>query len=217
MGVLARHGANPAARDENGESPAEAAAKRGHADAAASCRPGAGGGGGGGTDAGRDEAEELATSVRAARVSETRVMRSRGHPAVLGASLGGRPDPRPRAEGFAETGARARAHPRPRPRRRRLGLQQRGRGLQERRNLARMSAEAKRKGNEAFAAGDYAKAAKQFTMAIRMDKKNHVLFSEPVGGAVRAGEVRGGTGGRGAVREAGAEVGEGGTGERARR
>ena len=44
-------------------------------------------------------------------------------------------------------------------------------------NLARMSAEAKRKGNEAFAAGDYAKAAKQFTMAIRMDKKNHVLFS----------------------------------------
>ena len=44
-------------------------------------------------------------------------------------------------------------------------------------NLARMSAEAKRKGNEAFAAGDYAKAAKQFTMAIRMDKTNHVLFS----------------------------------------
>jgi tetratricopeptide (TPR) repeat protein len=40
-----------------------------------------------------------------------------------------------------------------------------------------MSAEAKRKGNAAFAAGEFAKAVKQFTMAIRMDKTNHVLFS----------------------------------------
>ena len=43
--------------------------------------------------------------------------------------------------------------------------------------LAAMSAEAKRKGNAAFAAGEFAKAVKQFTMAIRMDKTNHVLFS----------------------------------------
>ena len=40
-----------------------------------------------------------------------------------------------------------------------------------------MSASAKRRGNEAFAAGDFARANKQFTMAIRMDKTNHVLFS----------------------------------------
>ena len=44
-------------------------------------------------------------------------------------------------------------------------------------NIARMAAEAKKKGNEAFAAGDWGKAIKQFTMAIRMDKMNHVLFS----------------------------------------
>ena len=43
--------------------------------------------------------------------------------------------------------------------------------------LAKMSAEAKQKGNAAFSAGDYPKAVKQFTMAIRMDKQNHVLFS----------------------------------------
>ena len=43
--------------------------------------------------------------------------------------------------------------------------------------LAKMSAEAKQKGNVAFSAGDYPKAVKQFTMAIRMDKQNHVLFS----------------------------------------
>ena len=43
--------------------------------------------------------------------------------------------------------------------------------------LAAMSASAKRRGNEAFAAGDFARANKQFTMAIRMDKTNHVLFS----------------------------------------
>ena len=43
--------------------------------------------------------------------------------------------------------------------------------------LAATSAEAKRKGNAAFAAGEYSKAVKQFTMAIRMDKTNHVLFS----------------------------------------
>ena len=49
-----------------------------------------------------------------------------------------------------------------------------------------MSAEAKRKGNEAFAAGDYAKAAKQFTMAIRMDSRTTCCF-QPVG-------VRGGLG-----------------------
>eukprot|EP00982_Pelagococcus_subviridis_P000761 6308-Pelagococcus_subviridis.AAC.1 len=40
-----------------------------------------------------------------------------------------------------------------------------------------MAVEAKEKGNAAFASGDYAKAAKQFTMAIRFDKTNHVLFS----------------------------------------
>ena len=43
--------------------------------------------------------------------------------------------------------------------------------------LAKMSAEAKQKGNAAFSGGDYPKAVKQFTMAIRMDKQNHVLFS----------------------------------------
>ena len=43
--------------------------------------------------------------------------------------------------------------------------------------LAATSAEARRKGNAAFAAGEFAKAVKQFTMAIRMDKTNHVLFS----------------------------------------
>ena len=43
--------------------------------------------------------------------------------------------------------------------------------------LATTSAEARRKGNAAFAAGEFAKAVKQFTMAIRMDKTNHVLFS----------------------------------------
>jgi hypothetical protein len=31
--------------------------------------------------------------------------------------------------------------------------------------------------SEAFSAGDFPKAMKQFTMAIRMDKTNHVLFS----------------------------------------
>ena len=44
-------------------------------------------------------------------------------------------------------------------------------------NIIKMSAEAKKKGNEAFSAGDFSKAMKQFTMAIRMDKTNHVLFS----------------------------------------
>jgi len=44
-------------------------------------------------------------------------------------------------------------------------------------NIIKMSAEAKKKGNEAFSAGDFSKAVKQFTMAIRMDKTNHVLFS----------------------------------------
>ena len=43
--------------------------------------------------------------------------------------------------------------------------------------FAKMAVEAKEKGNAAFASGDYAKAAKQFTMAIRFDKTNHVLFS----------------------------------------
>jgi tetratricopeptide (TPR) repeat protein len=48
-------------------------------------------------------------------------------------------------------------------------------------NIAKMSAEAKKKGNEAFSGGDFVKAVKQFTMAIRMDKTNHVLFSNRSG------------------------------------
>ncbi|KAK3281271.1 hypothetical protein CYMTET_10925 [Cymbomonas tetramitiformis] len=36
---------------------------------------------------------------------------------------------------------------------------------------------AKERGNEAFQQGDYAKAVTQYSMAIRMDKNNHVLFS----------------------------------------
>ena len=75
--------------------------------------------------------------------------------------------------------------------------------------LAATSAEARRKGNAAFAAGEFAKAVKQFTMAIRMDKTNHVLFSNRSAAHARAGEVRGRARGRGAVRAHVAEVGQG--------
>jgi tetratricopeptide (TPR) repeat protein len=47
--------------------------------------------------------------------------------------------------------------------------------------ISAMSAEAKQKGNEAFSAGDYPKAVKQYTMAIRMDKTSCVLLSNRSG------------------------------------
>ena len=176
MGVLARHGADPAARDENGESPAEAAAKRGHADAAASCRPGAGGGGGGGTDAGRDEAEKLATSVRRARIGDEGDEKSRTSGGTRGVASGPAQTCDPAPKGSRKPAPAPAPAPGPAPADDGSGSSSEDEDSKAA-NLARMSAEAKRKGNEAFAAGDYAKAAKQFTMAIRMDKKNHVLFS----------------------------------------
>ena len=61
----------------------------------------------------------------------------------------------------------------------------------KRAKLAFVSAEAKKKGNAAFAVGDYGKAAKQFTMAIRVDKANntpnHVLFSNRSGALAGCG------------------------------
>ena len=133
-------------------------------------------------------------------------MRSRGHPAVLGASLPGPAqtcDPRRRVRGNRR---RRGARPGPAPADDGSGSSSEDEDSKAA-NLARMSAEAKRKGNEAFAAGDYAKAAKQFTMAIRMDK-NPLSVSEP-GSAARCGlgssrrrwRTRSGRGG--------AEVGEG--------
>ena len=47
--------------------------------------------------------------------------------------------------------------------------------------LQQKSADAKQRGNDLFAAGDFKGAVTAFSMAIRMDRQNHVLFSNRSG------------------------------------
>ena len=168
LATLASFGADPRVRDDAGETAADLAARRGHARFAAACRDGETifrsrfSGTGKDRLSGEDvrEPEGVETAVETA-VSE--------------------PD------GPEGDGAGARASGSPKPSSASVGAVAGGAGDAESDSsddeaskaakLAAMSAEAKRKGNAAFAAGEFAKAVKQFTMAIRMDKTNHVLFS----------------------------------------
>ena len=129
MGVLARHGADPAARDERrvaGGGSGERTRTR-----AASCRPGPGKARAGPT-LGRTQGEEkLATSVRRARIGDEGDEKSRTSGGTRGVASGPAQTCDPAPKGGNRR--RRRRPPRPRPRRRRLGVQQPGRGPPRRR------------------------------------------------------------------------------------
>ena len=175
--ALANAGADPEARDSSGERPGDAARARGAFEVAAVLGVGGEGVSGAGARVGGSPPAGFPATGRGDGRSTAREAQGRA-PAVPGA-----PRPAPRADGEptgsplggsgtrrAESAAARAAD---------------GSGSSSSSDdedtktakLAKMSAEAKQKGNAAFSAGDYPKAVKQFTMAIRMDKQNHVLFS----------------------------------------
>jgi tetratricopeptide (TPR) repeat protein len=173
LALLASRGADPRVRDDAGETAADLAQRRGHAAFAAACRDGE-------TVfrshfSGTEKESPSSLSLSGEDVREREGV-STGVSGVSGVSDG--------PEGDA-AGARASGEGGP-PRASSASVGAVAGGAEsdssddeasKAAKLAAMSAEAKRKGNAAFAAGEFAKAVKQFTMAIRMDKTNHVLFS----------------------------------------
>ena len=176
--LLASFGSDPRARDLDGFSAADVAERRGHVAFAESCRQGE-----------RVFQEFFATRNHATH--ESKESKASKEDARVSKDA---EDATPFESGDAT--AAAAADPAvvlrppasaPEPRETRSDSEDSDGGDEASRaaKLLRVAAEAKRKGNEAFAANDYAKAVKQFTMAIRMDAKNHVLFSNR--SAARAG------------------------------
>jgi len=148
LALLAASGADPRVRDEAGETAADVAARRGHASFASACRDGETVFSRGGLGT------ETETETDGARFETARV----GTVSSGASERAGGPPP------ASEPGASVESD---------SSDDEASRAAK----LAATSAEARRKGNAAFAAGEFAKAVKQFTMAIRMDKTNHVLFS----------------------------------------
>jgi tetratricopeptide (TPR) repeat protein len=148
LALLAASGADPRVRDEAGETAADVAARRGHASFASACRDGE-------TVFSRDGlGTETETETDGARFETARA----GTVSSGASERAGGPPPASEPEASVESDS---------------SDDEASRAAK----LAATSAEARRKGNAAFAAGEFAKAVKQFTMAIRMDKTNHVLFS----------------------------------------
>ena len=171
-----KRGLDPNARNLEGATPLHAAAGIGSMEALALLAAS------GADPRVRDEAGETAADVaarRGQRVVRVGVPRRRGgffarrsRNRVRGFRDGPRRDGlvgRERARGWSPAGVGAWSE-------RRIG-QQRRRGVasrEARRDVRRGEAQGER---GVRGAGEFAKAVKQFTMAIRMDKTNHVLFS----------------------------------------
>ena len=156
--ALARHGADPGVKDENGERAGDAARSRGHAAVAAILGSPIGSQNGpqngqnatsnGATTSHKVAGDAYETEARPRAPSRSPRAPPRSAPAQSAVPAAADDDSSSSDDEDTKTA-----------------------------KLAKMSAEAKQKGNAAFSAGDYPKAVKQFTMAIRMDKQNHVLFS----------------------------------------
>ena len=149
--ILSQHGVDPSIRDEAGERASDVAARRGHLSFVHACR----------------EGEKLSPSLADGN----------GTSPVPESTSEVKPGTSARSEHCKEATSlvvpKATAEP--------SDSESSDDETAKTQKLAHMSAKAKKKGNAAFAAGDFQKAVKQFTMSIRMDKSNYVLFSNRSG------------------------------------